>query len=81
MSSSPYVSSLRPWELREGAEGARLQQHRKGQINGKKESGSGITFMKVGRADSRQKQMEKFELLGAKSSTEYLPDIYMYSTN
>ena len=37
--------------------------------------------MKVGRADSRQKQMEKFELLGAKSSTEYLPDIYMYSIN
>ena len=52
-----------------------------GQINEKKESGSGIKFTKVGRADSRQKQMEKFELLGAKSSTQYLPDSCMYSVN
>lgn len=42
---------------------------------------SGIKFMKVGRTDSRQKEMEKFEPLGAKSSTQYLPDICMYSIN
>lgn len=42
---------------------------------------SGIKFTKVGRTDSRQKEMETFEPLGAKSSTQYLPDICMYSIN